>query len=582
MTTPLQIMFYGVNLQNASVRCADRGVSVAAVHQAHSPNYLFVDVQIAPNAPEGSYTFEFTQDGQTLRHSYTMARRRMGSAQRRGFGTEDMIYLIIPDRFASGGSAAGAPPDAAERPDRANPYGRHGGNIEGIIGHLDYVRALGATAIWVMPLTFDNEPAASYHGYACADYYRIDPRFGDNDLYKKMTAEAHLRGIKVIKDVVPNHCGTAHWWMADLPFANWVNQFPAFTRSNYQMATQSDPYAAPSDLRLCTQGWFDYSMPDMNLANPFVVRYFTQMAVWWIEFADLDGLRVDTYPYSDKHGIAQWTQNVLAEYPNLNIVGETWFALPSYTAYWQSGSRIAGNYNSHLPSVMDFSLQENLIAGLLQDSSPQWGEGLMKVYGSLAQDFLYTNPNGIMIFADNHDTHRLAHLLRGSIAKQKMVMAILATMRGIPQLYYGSEVLLYNRERQGHGEERLDMPGGWAGDGRSVFTPEGRTKAESEMLGYVSRLFAWRKTAKAVHTGRTTQFLPVGNNLYVYFRYTDRECVMTIINNHLHPQTIDWERYADITEGYRAGTEVISGSPVAVGSPLEIPAQTAQVIHFIK
>jgi len=570
MQTPLQIMFYGKDLQQARVQCLEKGMEIIGVHRAESPNYLFVDVLIAPDASAGTYTFEFTLGTHKITHSYVIQARREGSAQRAGFGPQDMIYLIMPDRFANGDPTNDNHREASELANRALAYGRHGGDIQGIINHLDYLQELGVTAVWSTPLLFDNEPQTSYHGYACADYYRIDPRFGNNALYRQMVDMAHERGIKIIMDMVPNHCGTAHWWMDDLPFASWINQFPQFTRSNFQMASHFDPHASQYDQDLCVQGWFDTSMPDMNLTNPYVLTYFTQMAVWWIEFAGLDGLRVDTYPYSDKQAMAQWTKNIVAEYPRLNIVAEAWFATPLMISF----------FANQLPSAMDFPLQEAIAACFVKDSVPPWGQGLLQVYNSLTQDFIYAHPNNLMIFADNHDTNRMAYLLKGKKEKQKMVMALLATMRGMPQLYYGSEVMLYNKKEQGHGPERLDMPGGWPDDARSVFTASGRSKTENEVFEYTKKLFNWRKGAKAIHDGKMMHFVPVDNNFYVYFRYTEEEMVMVAINNCLSEQVVDWGRFAEITAGYVQGVDVITGQVVRVGESLSVGAQQALVVAF--
>jgi len=580
MTTPLQLMFYGKNLQQAQVRCLEEGLTIRRVHKAESKNYLFVDVLIEHNAPPGTYTFEFTQGNERITQSYSINARKEGSAQRKGFNSADMIYLLMPDRFANGDTSNDSHPDASEKADRSRPYGRHGGDIQGIINHLNYLAELGVTAIWPTPMLFDNEPRASYHGYACADYYRIDPRFGTNELYTQMINKAHEHGIKTIMDIVPNHCGLAHWWMIDLPFASWIHQFPQFTRSNYQMVSHFDPHASKYDNDLCIKGWFDTSMPDMNLTNPYVLAYFTQMAVWWIEYAGLDALRVDTFPYSDKEAMATWTKNILNEYPNFNIVGEVWFSFPSMIAYWEGASQNRDGYTSHLPSVMDFPLQENMIAGFAKDSLPLWGEGLMKIYTSLTQDFVYSNPNSLMIFADNHDTNRMAWLLKGKKEKLKMVMALLATMRGVPQLYYGSEVMLYNRKAQGHGEERLDMPGGWPNDERSVFTQSGRTKTENEVFDYTKKLFNWRKNAKVIHEGKLMQFVPVDNNFYVYFRYTNSELVMVAINNGRIEKGIEWPRFAEITVGYSKGIDIITEKTIHVGEKIILHAQQALVLYF--
>jgi len=582
MKTPLQLMFYGNDLHQAEVRCLEKGLTVLQVHRAESQNYLFVDVCVDADAQPGSYTFEFEQGGQKIEYTYVVNARRNGSAQRKGYGTEDMVYLIMPDRFANGDPSNDSHSDAAEKVDRSKPYGRHGGDIQGIMDHLDYLHELGVTAIWNTPLLFDNEPVASYHGYACADYYRIDPRFGTNELYKQLVEKAHDRGIKMIMDMVPNHCGMAHPWMKDLPFSSWINQFPKFTRSNYQMASHFDPYASKADNDLCIKGWFDTSMPDMNLTNPFVLNYFTLMAVWWIEYANLDGLRIDTYPYSDKHAMAAWTQNILNEYPLLNLVGEVWFSAPAMIAYWEGAARNRDGYSSNLSSLMDFPLQEAIAEGFVRDSIPDWGQGLMKIYNSLTQDFVYASPNSLLIFADNHDTHRMAWLLKGKREKQKMVMTLLATMRGTPQLYYGSEVMLYNRKERGHGEERLDMPGGWPDDPRTVFSPSGHTKIENEVFEHTKKLFTWRKNASVIHSGKLIHFVPEENNFYVYFRYTHNELVMVVLNNARTSKQIDWLRYSEITAGYSEchGMEILSGQTVRIGDSITVPAQQSMVFHF--
>ena len=582
MHTPLQLMFYGSDLQNAKVRCLEKGITVLQTHQAESKNYLFVDLLIDADAQPGKYSFEFSQGGKKIIYPYLIQERRAGSAQRKGFGSEDMIYLIMPDRFANGDPANDSHKDAVEIANRELPYGRHGGDIQGIINHLDYLLELGVTAIWNTPLLFDNEPVASYHGYACADYYRIDPRFGSNDLYKQLVNLAHQRGIKMVMDMVPNHCGLAHWWMNDLPFASWIHQFPQFTRSNYMMASHFDPHSSKLDNDLCVQGWFDTSMPDMNLAHPFVLNYFTMMAIWWIEYANLDGLRIDTFPYSNKYAMATWCQHILDEYPHLSLVGESWFSVPSMIAYWEGAANNQDRYTSHLSAVMDFPLQEAITEGFVKDSLPQWGQGLMKVYNTLTQDFVYANPNALMIFADNHDTNRMAWLLKGKKEKQKMALTLLATMRGIPQLYYGSEVMLYNKKERGHGEERLDMPGGWPNDLHSVFLAQGRTKIENEVFDHTKKLFTWRKTATVIHTGKLLHFVPQENNFYVYFRYSEDELVMVAINNSRASVEIEWDRYQEITSKYSdlTGTEIFTERRVHFGSPITLQPQRSMVVHF--
>jgi glycosidase len=601
-------MFYGDNVGNANITSLNPSLKINAVHKVENPNYLFVDVLISANAVAGEYPLQLTPAATTAAAetttaaetattattattaattaeattiNYTLQSRRSGSAERKGFTQADMIYLLMPDRFANGDTTNDSHPETREKANRKSAGGRHGGDIQGIIDHLDYIAQLGSTAIWSTPLTLDDEVRASYHGYAAADYYKIDPRFGTNELYRTLVQEAHKKDLKVIMDMVPNHCGLAHWWMSDLPSSDWVNHRDTFVRSTFQMATQSDPNGSKYDLNACVRGWFDFTMPDMNLSNPKVVQYLLQMALWWVEYADLDGLRVDTYPYSDKHGIATWTTGIMAEYPKLGLTGETWFHTTAFIAYWQKDALNHDGYNSGLPVPMDFTLQDNLLSGILEDGKTDWGKGLIRLHESLSQDFAYVNPNDLLIFAENHDVRRLAWQLKGSLNKVKMIYTLLATMRGIPQIYYGSELFMQNTKKQGDIHERLDMPGGWIGDPRNTFTAQGRTAQENELYDYISKLYQWRKTSTAVAGGKMMQFVPIDNNLYVYFRYDDNELVMTIINNLKEPQTIDWSRYSEVLQLYgTSGREIITGQTLQAGSPYTVAAQEAAVIEF--
>ncbi len=412
MQTPLQLLVAGERISDYGVRIeGGRGVKVTATHKADSPNYLFVDVAIDAAAAPGTYYLVFSKEGQQFKMPYEIAARREGSAQRRSFTTSDMIYLLMPDRFANGNPENDSTPDTQEKADREAFFGRHGGDIRGIRDHLDYITDLGATVIWPTPLLLDDEPEGSYHGYACADYYRIDPRFGSNEEYRDLVAEAHEKGLKVIMDVVTNHCGTAHWWMRDLPFEDWIHQFPEYTGTNVCFSTNMDPNASKYDLNLQESGWFVPSMPDMNLDNPYVLRYFQQWAVWWTEYADLDGFRVDTYPYNEKGPMSEWCASVRREYPALNIVGECWTSSIPQLAYWQSGNANKDGFDSHLPSIMDFPLQEAICRALPTDSL-RWGEGMTRIYDCLSHDFVYHDLSKMMIFAGNHDTDRIGDVVR--------------------------------------------------------------------------------------------------------------------------------------------------------------------------
>ena len=424
----------------------------------------------------------------------------------------------------------------------------------------------------------DNEPQQSYHGYACADYYHIDPRFGSNELYRDMVKAAHNKGLKVIMDIVPNHCGSAHWWMSDLPYHDWIHQYPTFTRSNWQFSTAADPHAAEADFTGMNSGWFDTSMPDMNLDNPDVLKYFQQWAIWWIEAMNLDGLRVDTYPYNEKEPISQWTKAVRNEYPGINIVGECWTRPTSQVAYWQADARNPDGYNSNLPCVMDFPLQEAMIAALAGNGEG-WGQGMLKCYEVVAEDFLYAHPDNLLIFDSNHDTPRVRDvLLDKSIERNKLIVALLATMRGIPQLTYGEEfgLLSLNPEDvSNHGALRVNHP--WFNG-----TAAGLTAEQEDLCAFYSKLFNWRRTSKTVHEGKLMHFLS-RDNTYAYVRYTDDEAVFVYINAATEPRQIPVAHYHEILMSYqKQGTDIISGNQINLNQRITVEPLTAIIVPLGK
>ena len=593
MKTPLQLLVRGENISSCDVRIeGGKGVSVSAVHKADSPNYLFVDVEISQNAAPGTYWIVFDNGSEIFKYPYEIAARCEGSAKRKSFTTGDMIYLIMPDRFANGDPSNDATDDTAEKPARDEFFGRHGGDIQGIIDHLGYIADLGATAIWNTPLLLDNEPEGSYHGYACADYYHIDPRFGSNELYRDFVGKAHENGLKVIMDIVTNHCGTAHWWMDDLPFKDWIHVFPEYTGTNVCFSTNMDTNASKYDLNLQESGWFVPSMPDMNLDNPFVLHYFVQWAVWWIEYSGLDGFRVDTYPYNEKIPMSEWCASVLNEYPNFNIVGECWTSSIPQLAYWQGGNANKDGFDSHLPSIMDFPLQEAIWKALPTDSHG-WGEGMTRVYDCLSHDFVYHDLSRMMIFPGNHDTDRIGDVLKHNADRHKIVMTMMATMRGIPQIFYGDEMMFVSKDKsQGHGGLRVDFPGGWQGDKVDLFTPEGRASAAvntdgkpvaeglmAELHDYTQKLFQWRKGKKVIHDGKTMHFLS-RDNTYAYFRYDDTDAVFVFINNSRGKKNVPWSHYAEIADGLHDGRNVLTGEAAEVNDSTVVGPRQALVVEY--
>lgn len=593
MKTPLQLMVCGDGISRYDVRIeGGKGVKAGTVHKADSPDYLFVDVEISPDAAPGTYYIVFDDGTDKFKYSYEIAARSEGSAERGSFSTADMVYLIMPDRFANGDPSNDATDDTAEKPDRDGFFGRHGGDIQGIMDHLDYISDLGATAVWCTPLLLDDEPEGSYHGYACADYYRIDPRFGSNGLYREFVGKAHEKGLKVIMDIVTNHCGTAHWWMKNLPFEDWVHVFPEYTGTNVCFSTNMDPNASKYDLNLQESGWFVPSMPDMNLDNPFVLQYFKQWAVWWIEYAGLDGFRVDTYPYNEKKPMSEWCAAVLEEYPGFNIVGECWTSSIPQLAYWQGGNANRDGFDSHLPSIMDFPLQEAICKGLPTDSQA-WGEGMVRVYDCLSHDFVYHDLSRMMIFVGNHDMDRIGDVLRHNADRQKIAIAMMATMRGIPQMFYGDEMMFVSKDRsQGHGGLRVDFPGGWAGDKVNLFTAGGRARAAvntdgkpvpegfaADMHDYTRTLFQWRKGKKVIHDGRTMHFL-TRDNTYAYFRYDDTDAVFVFINNSRGKKHIPWSHYAEIADGLHDGRNVLTGESAEVSDSTVVGPRQVLIVEY--
>ena len=593
MKMPLQLLVQGENISEYNVAIeGGKGVSVETIDKADSPNFVFVDVKIAANAQPGTYYIVFSKDGQSFKYPYEIAAREEGSAERKSFTTADMIYLIMPDRFANGDTSNDSTEGTADKYARPELFGRHGGDLQGIINNLDYISGLGATAIWCTPLLEDNQPEHSYHGYACTDYYHIDSRFGTNDLFKEYVQKAHEKDLKIIMDIVPNHAGSAHWWMQDTPFKDWYHVFDTYTGSNIAFSTNMDPNASKKDLYIQESGWFDKSMVDMNLHNPYVLRYFQQWAIWWIEWSGLDGFRVDTYPYNEKDPMAEWCAAVMNEYPNFNIVGEVWTASIPQLAYWQGGNANKDGFDSHLKSVMDFPLHDALRAGLNEDWGG-WGQGMVRVYDILSHDFVYHDLSNMMIFPGNHDTDRLGDVLRKNPKRVKIAMAMMATMRGYPQIFAGDELMFTSCDlSMGHGGLRVDFPGGWPGDEMNLFSAEGRAKATkntdgltvpkgqaADLYDYVSHLFQWRKTKDVIHNGKTMHFI-TRDNTYGYFRYNDTDVVFVYVNNSPEAKNVPWSYYSEISEGLKGGVNVVTGEPCDVSDATVVPSQSILIVEY--
>ncbi|MBS9464240.1 glycoside hydrolase family 13 protein [Flagellimonas sp. 389] len=578
--TSLQLMLYGKNIADYDVN-VPKDITITGVIKTENPNYVFVTID-TKGLPAGTFDIELAKKGKTVfKHAYELKSRREDSVLRKGFDSSDVMYLIMPDRFANGNPSNDSHKEMQEKANRALEGGRHGGDIQGIIDHLDYIKELGATAIWSTPLLEDDDEKYSYHTYAQSDYYRIDPRFGTNADYQRLGNELHKRDMKLIMDYVTNHWGAEHWMMDDLPTYDWIHQWPGYRNTSYRMTTQYDPNASAADAKLCMDGWFVESMPDLNQSNPLVLNYLTQNAIWWAEFANLDGFRVDTYSYNDKKGIAKWTKAIMEEYPNFNIVGEVWLHNQAQIAYWQKDSQIGAlqSYNSNCPSMMDFTLHDALMEVFSEEES-RWDKGVIKIYDNMVNDFLYPSINNLLVFAENHDTPRINEIYP-DIEDYKLIMTLIATIRGIPQIYYGSEIGMKGKKDFGDGDIRRDFPGGWEGDKNNAFTKEGRTDLQNDYFNFTKKVFNWRKDKSVIHNGKTMQFVPE-DNVYVFFRYTESEKIMTIINNNPKSVMLDLSRFDEMLQEVDSGFEVISSQKVGLGKELVVEGKTSMIIEQIE
>ena len=575
----ITLLIYGHEIQHVEPSINYAGVKIIKTEKTENPNYLFVTIQISPQTSVGIARIDFKKAGKTIiTKDFPLLAREKNSADRTSFSAKDAIYLIVPDRFANGDTTNDNTAGSLEKLNRANESGRHGGDFQGIINHLDYIQSLGFTQIWNTPLIENNMPKYSYHGYAATDFYKIDSRFGTNELFKTFVQEARKRNIGVIWDVVLNHCGLEYYFVKDLPTKNWLNFQDTKVRSNHNKTTLLDPYVTIQDRQEYTGGWFDDHMPDLNQKNPLLASYLIQNTIWWVEYAGLSGFREDTYSYADKDFLARWTKVITDEYPNFNIVGEEMTNMIELSAYWQKDKINADGYQSYLPSLMDFSLTDNLVKSLT--SSHHWFSTWRDTYQSLGQDFHYPHPENLLIFPDNHDMDRFYSRLQHDFDKWKIGIALYMTMRGIPEFFYGTELLFTNEKTGNDGLRRGDFYGGWKDDKKNALTKEGLTEQEIEAQTYFARLLNWRKHKEVIHTGKLKHFAPGKNDVYVYFRYNDKGKVMVILNKNLEKVTLDMDKYKEmITLNFNA-RDIISNKLISVNNTLEILPKTAMILEI--
>jgi len=581
--TQLQILCYGKNLASYDIQVS-KG-KILNIRKTENPNYLFV-LMDTKGVEAGTFDILFLKNKKVKhKEAYQLKKRSKNARFRKSFDASDVVYLLMPDRFSNGNLDNDSQVTMREKANRSFDGGRHGGDIQGIINHLDYLEDLGVTALWSTPLLEDNEPNYSYHTYAQSDYYKIDPRYGNNKDYRRLADALHQRNMKLIMDYVTNHWGSKHWMIKDLPTKDWIHYWAngekGFQRSNYRMTTQFDPNASRVDAEACMDGWFDTSMPDMNLSNPLLLKYMTQNAIWWIEYAGLDGLRVDTYSYNDKNAISTWTKAIIEEYPHFNIMGEVWMHNQAQIAYWQKDSPVGAiaSYNSYLPTVMDFTLHDAMIT-MFNEDYMGWDKGMMRAYDNFSNDFLYANSMNLLLFVGNHDTTRINEYLQGDFNKYKLAITLLLTTRGIPQLYYADEIgMRGNKEKNGDGDLRKDFPGGWTSDTHNAFEKNGRSILQEKYYNFTRKILQWRKRQPLIHNGKLLQFVPI-NNMYVYFRMNDTSAIMVIINNNNESQIIDWQRFKEGIRNKKIGKDIISTKQIELSKPYKIAGKTAMIIEL--
>lgn len=585
----LQLLIKAEKINDYEVNINYPGVKITNIHNADSPNYIFLDLEISDKAKEGSFIITFTKENKTLSYSYKLRKKRSLEDQSNGFDSSDAIYLITPDRFANGNYENDIIDFLKERKiDRANNYARHGGDLKGIFENISYIKNMGFTSLWLNPVLINDMKEGSYHGYATTDYYSVDPRFGSMKEYIELSLELKKNNIKLIKDIIVNHCGLYHWWMDDLPFKDWLNFQENYLKSNdktiekntvysnHRRTTIQDLYASKSDYRGMLDGWFVPTMPDLNQKNKFLANYLIQNSLWWIETLNLSGIRQDTYPYAEKEFMSEWAGRIMSEYPKFNIVGEEWSYNPIRIAYWQDGNNNKDGYKSNLKSTMDFAMQKAIQEGILEEEA--WNTGLIKIYENLANDFYYSNPESLLIFNDNHDMSRIHTQMKKDITKTKMAIGLMLVLPRIPQLLYGTEILMEDSSNPGdHGLIRSDFPGGWDNDKINAFSKQNLTDDQIEMQEYLKVLLNFRKKSKAIHIGNTIHFAPK-NGVYLLQRRYNDEIVIFIINKNKNDVRLSNDRFSELNLNNIVFSDIHSGKKFSFSKTLKLKSNSSYIL----
>lgn len=578
MNSPkLQLMVHGDNIRDAVPSIDYAGVTIDSIARLDSKNYQFLYLNVSPQAQPGTMTIVFKNGKKSVKVPYELKKR--DGIMPDAFSSEDVLYLIMPDRFADGNSDNNTLKELnfPVSVDRNDPNARHGGDLKGIENNLNYIESLGVTAIWLNPVLENDMPGGAYHGYATTDYYRVDPRFGTNDEYRNLIAESHKRGIKVVMDMIFNHSGSSHPWIDDLPSKDWLNYPDGDKLTNFSLSTINDPYASDYDRTRSVKGWFVPSMPDLNQENPHMMRYLIQNSIWWIEYSKIDGIRMDTYPYADMAPMAQWIADVQKEYPGYNIVGEAWYGDVAGTAYWQRGSRLNKQGDPNLPTVMDFPTMI-IATQAFHENTLEYGQGLNKIYNRLSLDYLYENPKNVLTFLDNHDTDRFLLTEPQNLGSWKQGVAFLLTTRGIPQIYYGTELLMHGDKKKTDGDVRKDVPGGFPGDTINAFSKEGRTALQNEAIDFLSKVATWRKGNKVISEGTLKHFMPE-NGMYVYERRLGDKRAVVIMNGTDRQLSVDMSIYKEILPTGSTLKDVITGEEFTITPEIHFAPRALYILE---
>ena len=572
--TSLQLLVYGENISSFDFNIKSEIVKLISVEKAENPNYIFLNLEVNDKGRSGDFDIDY--GGNSIK--YNIHKKELDSDMHIGFNTSDVLCLITPDRFINGDYSNDNHPDMLEKASRG-PWGRHGGDLKGINDNLNYLIDLGYTAIWLNPILENNMVKSSYHGYSTTDYYKVDPRFGTNEEFKNLTKKADRMGVKMVMDIIPNHSGSEHWFVKDPPFSNWLNFNNSYSQTTHRRETVQDIHASEYDKKNFVDGWFVETMPDLNQNNKFMSKYLIQNAIWWIEYSGIKGYRVDTYPYSDKDFMSDWTYEIMNEYPYFNIVGEEWSDTPIVTSYWQAGKVNHDGYVSYLPSLMDFPLQINFAEALNDEIT--WGNGFVKPYRTLASDFLYGDPYNLVVFPDNHDMTRFLTQVNNDLNLFKMGLVFYTTVRGIPQFYYGTEVLMNSNDNpRSHDVIRSEFPGGWNDHEVSALTGKGLTNDQIEFQNFFKKLLNWRKNNKVVHQGKFIHFTPKEQEeIYSYFRILGNKMVWTIFNRKDEAQSINLDKYKEVLKGESKGYDVIYEKSIDLNK-LKISPKSALIIEI--